>query len=62
MRKGRACPDLPAELYFDADEIKAAYVPTKKAPPTKPLTLNDVVCRVAMLGGFLAHKGDGEPG
>ena len=47
---------------FDEDEIKAAYVLTKKPMPTKPPTLNDVVRRVAMLGGFLARKGDGEPG
>lgn len=62
MRKGRTCPDLPADLFFDEDEIKAAYVLTNKAPPTKHPTLNDVVRRVAMLGGFLARKGDGEPG
>jgi len=53
---------MPAELFFDEDEIKAAYVLTKKALPTKPPTLNDVVRRVAMLGGFLARRGDGEPG
>ena len=62
MRMGRTCPDLPADLFFDADEIKAAYVLTKKTPPTTTPRLNDVVRRVAMLGGFLARKGDGEPG
>lgn len=29
MRTGRTCPDLPAELMFDDDEIKAAYVLNK---------------------------------
>lgn len=62
MRLGRTCPDLPASLMFDPDEIKAAYVLTKKPPPATPPTLNDMVRRVAMLGGFLARKGDGEPG
>ena len=62
MRLGRTCPDLPASLMFDPDEIKAAYVLTQKPLPTAPPTLNDVVRRVAMLGGFLARKGDGEPG
>jgi len=62
MRLGRTCPDLPAELFFDADEIKAAYVLTKKPPPTTPPRLNEVVRRVAMLGGFIGRKGDGEPG
>ena len=62
MRLGRTCPDLPASLMFDPDEIKAAYVLSKKPPPPTPPSLNDVVRRVAMLGGFLARKGDGEPG
>lgn len=62
MRLGRTCPDLPASLMFDADEIKAAYVLTKKALPEEPPRLNEVVRRVAMLGGFLARKHDGEPG
>ena len=61
MRLGRTCPDLPASLMFDADEIKVAYVLTKKPTPSSAPTLNDVVRRVAMLGGFLARKGDGEP-
>jgi hypothetical protein len=62
MRLGRTCPDLPASLMFDPDEIKAAYVLTNKPAPTLPPRLNEVVRRVAMLGGFLARKGDGEPG
>lgn len=62
MRRGRTCPDLPAELMFDDDEINAAYVLNKKKPPPEPPRLNDVVRLVAMLGGFLARKGDGEPG
>lgn len=62
MRLGRTCPDLPAELMFDDDEIKAAYVLTKKSPPDGPPTLNAVLRHIAMLGGFLARKGDGEPG
>ena len=62
MWLGRTCPDLPASLMFDPDEIKAAYVLTNKPPPHAPPSLNDMVRRVAMLGGFLARKGDGEPG
>ncbi len=62
MRLGRTCPDLPASLMFEPDEIKAAYVLTKKAMSSTPPRLNEVVRRVAMLGGFLARKGDGEPG
>ena len=62
MRLGRTCPHLPASLMFDPDEIKAAYVLTNKPSPPAPPSLNEVVRRVAMLGGFLARKGDGEPG
>lgn len=62
MRLGRTCPDLPASLMFDPDEIRAAYVLTNKPLPAAPPGLNEVVRRVAMLGGFLARKGDGEPG
>ena len=62
MRLGRTCPDLPAELMFDPDEIKAAYVLNKKPLPEVSPTLNEMIRHVAMLGGFLARKGDGEPG
>ncbi len=62
MRTGRTCPDLHAVLMFDDDEIKAAYVLNKKTPPTTQPSLNEVLRHVAMLGGFLARKGDGEPG
>lgn len=61
MRLGRACPDLDAELFFDPDEIQAAYLLYDKVPPAKP-RLNEVLRRIACIGGFLARKGDGEPG
>jgi Transposase Tn5 dimerisation domain/Transposase DNA-binding len=61
MRLGRTCPDLDAHLFFDPDEIQAAYLLRDKVPPAKP-RLNDVVRQIACLGGFLARKGDGEPG
>lgn len=58
MRLGRTCPDLDAGLLFEPDEWKAAFILNKKTSPDKPPQLNEVV----RLGGFLAHKGDGEPG
>jgi len=61
-RLGRTCPDLPSALMFDDDEIKAAYVLNKKPPPATPPRLNEMIRHIAMLGGFLARKGDGEPG
>jgi len=62
MQLGRTCPDLPASLMFAPDEIKAAYVLTNKPLPSAPPSLNEVVRRVAMLGGFLARGRGGEPG
>jgi hypothetical protein len=61
MRLGRTCPDLDALLFFDPDEIQAVYLLRDKVPPAKP-RLNDVLRQIACLGGFLARKGDGEPG
>lgn len=62
MRLGRICPDLDASLFFDPDEIRGAYLLTKERRPDRPPTLNEVLRMVARVGGFLARKGDGEPG
>ena len=61
MRLGRTCPDLDAALFFDPDEIEAAYMLREKTPPAQP-RLNDVLRQIACVGGFLARKSDGEPG
>jgi hypothetical protein len=61
MRMGRTCPDLDADLFFDPDEIRSAYMLTKTRQPTKP-TLNAVLRLIARIGGFLDRKSDGEPG
>jgi hypothetical protein len=62
MRLGRTCPDLDAALLFDREEWEAAFILNKKPVPTTPPRLNEMVRLVAKLGGFLARKGDGEPG
>lgn len=62
MRLGRQLPELPAELFFEEIEWKAAFVLNRKKPPKEPPKLNTVVRLIARLGGFLARKGDGEPG
>ena len=62
MRLGRSSPDLDAERLFEPEEWQAAYLLQKKPVPKKPPRLNEVVRLVAMLGGFLGRKGDGEPG
>jgi len=61
MRLGRTCPDLDAELFFDPDEIRGAYLLTDVKQPAKP-KLNEVLRLIARLGGFLGRKSDGEPG
>jgi hypothetical protein len=62
MRLGRTCPDLPADLVFDPLEWKVSFRLGKKALPDGIPTLNQVIRNLAILGGFLARKGDGEPG
>ncbi len=62
MGTGRTCPDLEATLFFEPDEIRGAYLLTKKKPPATLATVNKVLLLMATLGGFLARMGDGEPG
>ncbi|GAB1387432.1 hypothetical protein MASR1M59_25800 [Melaminivora sp.] len=62
MRLGRSLPELPADLLFETDEWKAAFVLNKKPPPKQVPQLNTVLRLIAQRGGFLARKGDGEPG
>ena len=62
MRLGRQCPALSAELVFDTLEWKAAYGLNDQSIPESPPALNEVIRQLAMLGGFLARKSDGEPG
>ena len=62
VRLARDQPDMPASEVFDRIEWQAAWLLAEKAPPKKTPTVREVVRRIAMLGGFLARKGDGEPG
>lgn len=62
MRLGRTCPDLPADLVFDPLEWKVSFRLDKKPLPDGIPTLNQVIRNLAILGGFLGRKGDGEPG
>jgi hypothetical protein len=62
MRLGRTLPDLPADLVFEPDEWRAAFILNKKPVPKQTPTLNTVVRLIAQRGGFLGRKHDGEPG
>lgn len=59
---GRKVPDLPASVLFDEDEWKALYCFVNSTPNTPEPRLQEVVEKIAKLGGFLARKSDGEPG
>ena len=62
VRQGRTHPDLEATRLFTDEEWKGAYILAKKPIPKTPPTIRDVIRRIAMLGGFLGRKSDGEPG
>lgn len=63
MRMGRTCPELPADLFFDRDEIRAVYLLRREKPPQdRAPQINEVLRLIAQIGGFLARKCDGEPG
>lgn len=60
---GRAHPASPASTVFTDVEWRTIYLmQKKKAPPADPPCLRDTARQLAQLGGFLARKGDGEPG
>lgn len=62
MPLGGTCHELDAAMLFEPDQWRAENILHKKEPPATPLGLNEVIRLVATLGGFLALKGDGEPG
>ncbi len=62
LRLGRMHPDGCADALLSEDEWQGAYILAKKKPPPKPPTLREAIRQIAMLGGFLGRKCDGEPG
>lgn len=61
----RVAPELPCTVVLEDDEWKALYVVSSRRPrplPEEPPTVHEIVRMIAMLGGFLGRKGDGEPG
>jgi len=62
-RLGRTVPDLSCEVAFSRPEWQAVYwVSRRRAPPSEPPRLQEILSLVAGLGGYLARKGDGPPG
>ncbi|WP_291991684.1 IS4 family transposase [Candidatus Accumulibacter sp. ACC003] len=62
IRLGRIHPQWPADLLFSETEWAGAFILNKKKPPKKVPSIREVIRLIAQLGGFLARKGDGEPG
>jgi Transposase DNA-binding/Transposase Tn5 dimerisation domain len=59
----RAYPNGPCSIVFEAKEWRTIYlIHHHKRPPQKPPPLRMMTRMLAQLGGFLARKGDGEPG
>lgn len=62
--QARYHPETPADTVLATHEWQALYCTIHKTsiPPVSPPSLNTCVRWIAQLGGFLARKGDGEPG
>ena len=62
-RLGRSCPDVSCEAVFEPAEWKAVHqVVHRKAPPSVPPTLSEMVTMVAQLGGYIVRPRDNPPG
>jgi hypothetical protein len=64
VKLGRETPDIPCSVFFEELEWKALYCYFHQTgkPPANPPSLREAVRMVAMLGGFLGRKSDGDPG
>ncbi len=59
----RSMAQAPCTQAFSDQEWQTIYLlHMKRPPPEKPPTMRETVRMLAQLGGFLARKGDGEPG
>lgn len=59
---GRVEPSIKAEQLFEEFEWKALYVYFKEPIPTESPSLQDVILKIARLGGYKPHKKAGPPG
>lgn len=60
----RVGPNLPCTVLLTEVEWQALYCTTHRVPiaQKEPPSLGDAILWIAKLGGFLARKGDGNPG
>jgi hypothetical protein len=60
---GRASPEVSGDVGFEPREWQTMYTMQHRGyPPQAPPALREIVRSLAQRGGFLARKGDGEPG
>ena len=64
MHLSRTSPETPCAAIFTEDEwtVLTCYNNNSPTPSESPPSIHDAVFMVAKLGGFLARKGDGNPG
>lgn len=62
--QARLTPDVPCTVVLQTHEWQALYAfhHRSQSPPSQPPSLHQATRWIAQLGGFLARKGDGEPG
>jgi hypothetical protein len=62
--EARYNPDSSCDRVLETYEWQSLYCTTHKTPisPITPPSLHEAVVMIAKLGGFLARKGDGQPG
>ena len=58
----RETPDAPCTTAYAEQEWRLIYLLKKQQQPTTVPSIRDITRLLAMHGGFLARKGDGEPG
>jgi hypothetical protein len=61
---GRETPDVPCSVFFEEAQWKAlvTFVTKNPVPAETPPTLREATRMLAVIGGFLGRKCDGEPG
>jgi len=57
-RLGRECPDLDCEIVFSPSEWKSVYAVTHRGKPlpARAPRMNDMICMVASLGGYIKRQ------
>ncbi|WP_444943049.1 IS4 family transposase [Microbulbifer sp. ZKSA006] len=61
--RARRLPDTPCTSVYSEKEWRMIWVMRDKITPSnEPRSIREITRMLAGLGGFLARKGDGEPG